>query len=76
MNTPEEIALAVVLFTEVWGELAVSLPDDYSCHMTCTEAEALADVFRAGGQDRTAEMILANHAAHDEPDDLHFQGEE
>jgi hypothetical protein len=66
---------AAAEFTETWAELATSLPDDYGCEMTCSEAEALARLFRACGQGRVAKTILAEHAKTDEPDDAHHTGD-
>lgn len=61
-------------FVRAWGELATSLPDDYECHMTCTEADTLAELFAVLGETQTAASIIFNHAAHDEPGDTHYQG--
>jgi hypothetical protein len=41
---------------------------------SCTEIEALTDVFRAAGRDDVADFILAEHAEGDEPEDEHYQG--
>jgi len=59
-------------FTAVWQHLLASLPDSYGCYMTCTEAEAAADLFRAAGDDATAAEIIAAHARYDQRGDLHF----
>lgn len=41
-------------------------------HMTCTEAEAIAEVLRAGGHDDAAAHLIAGHAyGDDDTDDLH-----
>lgn len=42
---------------------------------TCTEIEALADIFRAVGRDDVADFIIAEHAESDEDDDLHTKEE-
>ncbi|WP_156914040.1 hypothetical protein [Brevibacterium album] len=40
--------------------------------LTCTEAESLAEVFRALGADAVARHVIEAHAAGDnEPDDQH-----
>lgn len=42
------------------------------CCMTCTEAQALADVLTAGGHPEVAEFVISQHAMSDrEGDDLH-----
>jgi hypothetical protein len=64
---------AVTEFTRVWGELAESLPHDYDCHLTCTEAEALAGLFRVVGASDAADAILAAHAEFDEPGEAHHK---
>lgn len=70
-----EFESAVRKFTEAWGSLATSLIGDYTCYMTCSEAEALATLFKVAGDEPTAIEIIANHARTDEPGDDHF-GEE
>jgi hypothetical protein len=62
---------ALALFLETWAELIPGLPDDYTCTLTCLEAEAAAGLFRANGYAGTADAVLAAHAAHDTPEDLH-----
>ena len=61
-------------FAETWAELLTSLPDNYECHMTCAEANAAADLYRALGDDDTAAAILGAHADHDEEGDQHYHG--
>lgn len=70
------IATIARLFCETWAELAVSLPDSYNCELNCAEADALADLFRAVGQDATADAVIAAHADHDQPGDSHYPAEE
>lgn len=42
-------------------------------HLTCTEVEVLADVFRAFDQPEAARVWISSHAeADDDEDDLHF----
>lgn len=38
---------------------------------TCTEIEALADIFRAAGRTDVADFIISEHAESDEDDDMH-----
>lgn len=61
-------------FVETWGELACSLPGDYDCQMTCTEADAICALFTAFGHTDTASDILRYHAETDEPGEGHFIG--
>lgn len=42
---------------------------------TCTEIEALADIFRAAGRDDVAGFIISEHAESDEDDDMHTKEE-
>jgi hypothetical protein len=64
-------ALRVVAseFAATWAELLWSLPDNYDCHMTCTEANTAADLLRALGRDIDADAIIAAHAEHDDDDE-------
>ncbi|HLJ99532.1 MAG TPA: hypothetical protein VKU39_06445 [Streptosporangiaceae bacterium] len=73
---PEDAAItsAARSFTETWHELLTGLPDSYDCHMTCGEAEAAADLYRALGDGQAAGAIIAAHAAHDDEGDSHFSG--
>ncbi|MCI4659655.1 hypothetical protein [Cryobacterium zhongshanensis] len=44
-------------------------------HLTCTEAEALAEVLRAAGHEEAAAEIIEGHTAgDDDPDDEHRAG--
>lgn len=42
---------------------------------TCTEIEALADIFTAAGRKDVADFIISEHAASDEDGDLHTKEE-
>jgi hypothetical protein len=42
---------------------------------TCTEIEALADIFRAAGRGDVADFIIAEHGESDEDDDMHTKEE-
>lgn len=66
---------AVARFAEQWGSLMETLPSDYHCTMTCEEAEAAAELFRALGDNATAVGIIDAHAEHDEPGEAHYKGE-
>lgn len=68
-------AYVVRYFAETWAELLTSLPDSYDCHMTCAEANAAADLYRAIGDEGTARAIVAAHAEHDEDGDQHWRGD-
>jgi len=56
-------------FAATWAELLWSLPDSYRCHMTCTEANAVGDLFRALGRDIDADAIIAAHVEYDAADE-------
>ena len=49
--------------------------DDIGPALTCTEADAFADVFRAAGFPEVAERLLGAHSTEDEEGDMHFDGE-
>jgi len=61
-------------FADTWLELLLSLPDDYTCHMACAEANAAARLYREAGRPGDAEAIIAVHAEHDMEGDDHWQG--
>lgn len=52
------------------------MPDDYGCTMNCAEANAVAWVYRALGNDGTADGIIAAHAAHDDAEERASHDEE
>lgn len=62
-------------FVSVWESLAGTLTHDYDCTLQCSEAEALAELFRAHGDDATAVAVIEAHAETDEPGDAHYQGD-
>jgi hypothetical protein len=68
------IAEAAGHFADVWAELLLSLPDDYGCEMNCAEANAVADLYRALGDDATAASVIAAHGDHDVEGDQHWHG--
>lgn len=71
---PADAALPAVLhFADTWRELMSGLPDSYTCTLTCGEANAAADLYRALGDEDTAAFLLAAHAAYDEDGDEHYR---
>lgn len=54
---------AAEAFTDAWmtSGLAYTLITDYSCTLTCDEAETYAGIFRAFMYPDTSEQILADH---------------
>lgn len=52
------------------------LGDDVGTHMTCDEAEGVANVMRAVGRHEEAAAFLRGHGTEDDEGDSHFQGEE
>lgn len=62
-------AYVVRYFAETWAELITSLPDSYGCEMNCAEANAAADLYRAIGDEGTAQSIIAAHKEHDDDQD-------
>lgn len=70
-----ELRAAASYFAEVWAELIENLPDDYDCQMTCVEANAVVELYRALGSNSTAAGILAAHARYDQDGDQHYTPE-
>jgi hypothetical protein len=58
-------------FAETWADLLTSLPDDYTCHLNCAEADTAAELLRAFGYEETAASLIRAHAEHDEPGETH-----
>ncbi len=74
MNTEDlrhEHAEAARIFVMVWAELLVSLPDDYDCHLNCSEADAAVELLRVFGYTGSADELARAHAEHDDPGDGH-----
>ena len=66
-------AAAIAEFLLVWGDdmLAHHLAEKLTCH----EAEALAELFRAFGREDEADMWISAHAEGDDIDDDHYKEE-
>ncbi|MDQ4504412.1 hypothetical protein [Sinomonas sp. ASV322] len=58
-------------FLEAWGR---DLALDLAQQLTCTEAEAIAELFEACGHTHEAAAWLENHSRADEEGDRHHQG--
>ncbi|MFD7336697.1 hypothetical protein ACFV98_11920 [Streptomyces violascens] len=69
MITAREQMQAAQTFIDQWACLASTLVDDYECHMTCSEAESLAALFRAFGDTFTAEEVMRAHSEKDDEED-------
>lgn len=69
-----DIETAARNFIQAWDGLAMG-PFDAST-LTCGEAEALADLFRAFGKHTSAESIMWSHSDGDEEGDDHYTGSE
>jgi len=70
------IAEAAAHFADIWaGLLRGELADNYDCALTCPEANAAADLYRALGLDDWADDIIAAHAEHDTSQDQHYRGD-
>lgn len=67
------LANAVANLVTVWdGDTAY----DLGPHLTCSETEALAELFRAAGEDDLAEALMEGHSTADDEGDAHFNREE
>jgi hypothetical protein len=67
---------AAAHFLNVCSEVIGSLPGDYSCYLTCYEAESLAELYRAFGDDGKADDVIEGHAEGDEHGEKHCRCEE
>ncbi len=65
-------AEAAAAFLEAWAELLPSLPDDYACTLTCSEAESAADLLQAFGYLTEANSLMVAHIEHDQEGDAHW----
>jgi hypothetical protein len=63
-------------FAETWAELLEALPDSYDCHMNCPEANAAVEFLNAFGYKTAAREVAKAHAAHDTPEDQHYEGDD
>jgi hypothetical protein len=66
-----QLQAAALEFTDGWRGLLTGMPDSYACYITCQQAEMAASLYRAAGDDYTADEIIAAHVRRDGPDDLH-----
>lgn len=66
----QEVSNAIKHLADVFGDSMTA--GDVGPHMTCGEAEALADVLRAAGHDAAADAWLEGHASGDDEGDLHY----
>lgn len=72
----QAITEAAAHFADIWaGLLRGELADSYGCALTCPEANAAADLYRALGLDDLADDIIAAHAERDTSQDQHYQGD-
>lgn len=69
MNAPD-LTTAARRLADVFG--CETLGSDVGTHMTCGEAEALADVIRAAGDPQGAEAFLRGHGETDDEGDEHY----
>jgi hypothetical protein len=70
------LVTAAAYFAETWAELLESLPDSYDCHLNCPEANAAVEFLTAFGFKTAAGELAKAHAAHDTPEDQHYQGDD
>ena len=65
---------AALHFADIWSELITALPDSYGCELNCPEANAAEGLWRAAGDDGTADALASAHAEHDDEGDEHHTG--
>lgn len=63
--------MAVLDFLEVW--LNDTLLEDIATQLTCSEADALADLLRAYEHPEDVERLLSAHAEGDDEGDSHYE---
>lgn len=68
----EQVAAAEEV-ARTWGSLAMALPADYDCTLHCTEAEAMARLLNAFGEEALADAVIEEHAEGDVCGDLHHK---
>jgi hypothetical protein len=64
---------AAVLFLVTWRSTFRDLFAYYDFTMQCAEADAVCALYRAAGEDDTAQAIMELHAAHDTEEDEHYR---
>lgn len=65
--------MATIDFLEVWTN--DTLLEDIASQLTCSEANALADLLRAYNYPEDADAMLSAHAEGDDEGDEHFRGD-
>lgn len=61
-------------FLDVWSDS--DLLDNISTALTCSEADALADLLRFFDYDESADVLIEAHATGDDEGDSHWTGDE
>jgi hypothetical protein len=74
MATDQERLEAAKRFVEIWDELTEGPFDDTASSLTCEEADAVADLFRAFDRNESADHFIEVHSRSDEEDDSHYNG--
>lgn len=76
-RTPDEQVIDIAMQAELTLNALIDFAIEAGEHLTCTEIESLAALYRAAGMDQAADEIVgptASHARHDEPGDDHYLG--
>lgn len=68
-----ELSTALDTFLEVFSAWTLG---DLGPHLTCTEADALANLLNAAGRPDLAEALSEGHAAEDDAGDAHYTEED
>jgi len=75
LEPDERLFRAGELLAEVFGDRMTAY--DVGGHMTCSEAENVAEAMRLAGQCVAADAFIEAHAENDDdPDDLHYLGDD
>lgn len=65
------VAPQIERFLDVWSDS--DLLDNISTALTCTEADALADLLRFFDYDESADVLIGAHSVGDDEGDDHFR---
>ncbi|MGW0682892.1 hypothetical protein ACWD2L_05960 [Streptomyces sp. NPDC002754] len=68
----QEILTAVSAFVGTFDAWTLN---DIGPHLTCTEVEVMAEVFRVSGYESSADTLIEGHAREDDEGDEHYAPE-
>lgn len=72
INDAQEILTAVSAFVGAFDDWTLN---DIGPHLTCSETEIMAEVFRVSGYEGRADALIKGHARDDDEGDEHYTPE-